>query len=123
MMGGGHNELRAIAIDFILALSLIWSVALAASFTHSRAHAERLPAMGLLRSGDSDAGTIEEARVGSVYAARRASAAARQGVSDPELAPLSLSLALAALVAFNLAFWRHLRRAYASPRRGRWRRS
>ena len=25
----------------------------------------------------------------------------------------------AAVAAFNLAFWRHLRRAYASPRRGR----
>ena len=27
------------------------------------------------------------------------------------------------IVAFNLAFYRHLRRVYASPRRGAWRRS
>ena len=33
-----------------------------------------------------------------------------------------LSLAFALLVALNLAIWRHLRRAYASPRRGVWRR-
>jgi hypothetical protein len=33
-----------------------------------------------------------------------------------------LSLAFALLAALNLAIWRHLRRAYASPRRGVWRR-
>jgi hypothetical protein len=33
-----------------------------------------------------------------------------------------LSLTVAGMAAFNLAFLRHLRRAYASPRRGVWRR-
>jgi hypothetical protein len=33
-----------------------------------------------------------------------------------------LSLAIAGITACNLAFLRHLRRAYASPRRGVWRR-
>jgi hypothetical protein len=33
-----------------------------------------------------------------------------------------LSVAFAGLLAGNLAFWRHLRRAYASPRRSVWRR-
>ena len=33
-----------------------------------------------------------------------------------------LSLAVASITACNLAFLRHLRRAYASPRRGVWRR-
>lgn len=32
---------------------------------------------------------------------------------------LILSVTFSSLVAFNLAFWRHLRRAYASPRRRR----
>jgi hypothetical protein len=36
---------------------------------------------------------------------------------------LLLSLVLATLTAFNLAVWRHLRRVYASPRRGSWGRS
>jgi hypothetical protein len=34
-----------------------------------------------------------------------------------------LSIAVASMAAFNLAFLRHLRRAYASPRRGVWRRA
>jgi hypothetical protein len=32
------------------------------------------------------------------------------------------SLTVATIAALDLAFWRHLRRAYASPRRGVWRR-
>jgi hypothetical protein len=35
---------------------------------------------------------------------------------------LLFSLAVAGITACNLAFLRHLRRAYASPRRGVWRR-
>ena len=35
---------------------------------------------------------------------------------------LLLSLTVAVMAAFNLAFLRHLRRVYASPRRGVWRR-
>jgi hypothetical protein len=31
-------------------------------------------------------------------------------------------VAFALLAVLNLAIWRHLRRAYASPRRGVWRR-
>ncbi len=33
-----------------------------------------------------------------------------------------LAVVFSSLVAFNLAFYRHLRRVYASPRRGAWRR-
>jgi hypothetical protein len=35
---------------------------------------------------------------------------------------LTLGLVFSAMVAFNLAFLRHLRRVYASPRQGAWRR-
>lgn len=48
-------------------------------------------------------------RVGPARAGRR-----------EELFILGLSFAL--MFAFNLAIWRHLRRVYASPRRGAWRR-
>jgi hypothetical protein len=34
-----------------------------------------------------------------------------------------LGLVFSSMVAFNLAFLRHLRRVYASPRQGAWRRS
>ena len=33
------------------------------------------------------------------------------------------SLTVATIAALDLAFWRHLRRVYASPRRGVWRRA
>jgi hypothetical protein len=33
------------------------------------------------------------------------------------------SLTVATITALDLAFWRHLRRVYASPRRGVWRRA
>ena len=35
---------------------------------------------------------------------------------------LLFSLTVASVTALDLAFWRHLRRVYASPRRGVWRR-
>lgn len=42
--------------------------------------------------------------------------------SSPASVSLLLALSFATMTALNLAFWRHLRRAYASPRRGSWRR-
>ena len=51
----------------------------------------------------------------AVHGTTRADASREQGL-------LLLSLAFAAIVACNLAFWRHLRRVYASPRRSVWRR-
>jgi hypothetical protein len=91
--------MRLIAIDFVLAFALIWASVFAVEFARSRAHAE-----GLLNTA-------------VVHAA------AELG-EDGELPPttasyLLFSLAAAAVAAFDLAFWRHLRRAYASPRRGR----
>jgi hypothetical protein len=61
-------------------------------------------------------------RAGRSLASLRAS----QHKSHPQVqrrhAVALLSLTFAGLLALNLAFWRHLRRAYASPRRGVWRR-
>ena len=91
--------MRLIAIDFVLAFALIWASVFAVEFARSRAHAE-----GLLHTA-------------VVHATADLGA-------DGELGPtavsyLLLSLAAAAVAAFDLALWRHLRRAYASPRRGR----
>ncbi len=45
------------------------------------------------------------------------------GASAANLVPLGLlSVCFSLIVAFNLAILRHLRRVYASPRRGEWRR-
>jgi hypothetical protein len=95
--------MRLIAIDFVLAFALIWASVLPVEFARSRAHAE-----GLVHTA-------------AVHAAADARVARGE---DGELGPtaasyLLLSLAAAAVAAFDLAFWRHLRRAYASPRRGR----
>jgi hypothetical protein len=111
--------LRPIVIDFVLALALIWTAALAASIGHSRAYAGRPPVIG--------AGSVRTAAGASLGglvtgAGSQASDTLHHVRTQRLQTYLLLSLAVAALVAFNLAFWRHLRRAYASPRRGTWRR-
>jgi len=96
------------AIDFVLALALIWASAFAVEFARSRAHAEGLLHAAVLRAtGDlADVGTAEDGALGPTAA-------------SPASSYLLLSVAAAAVAALNLAFVRHLRRAYASPRRGR----
>lgn len=47
----------------------------------------------------------------------------RTTVSDRQLAGMLLGIGGTAMAALNLAFFLHLRRAYASPRRGGWRRA
>ena len=59
-----------------------------------------------------------------VAALLRAPAIAADLASGPGRgsAILILGLTFSLMFAFNLALWRHLRRVYASPRRGEWRR-
>ena len=85
--------MRLIAIDFVLAFALIWASAFAVEFARSRAHAA------------------------VVHATADLGAAGELGPTAASY--LLLSLAAAAVAAFDLALWRHLRRAYASRRRGR----
>jgi hypothetical protein len=115
---GKNSGLRLILIDLVLAFVVIWTALFTVGFARSRAHAEGVSAIGAV--------------VRTMAGQHRASA----GVAEPQMAGhtlkrvgaprlptyLLLSLCVAALAAFNLAFWRHLRRAYASPRRGTWRR-
>jgi hypothetical protein len=116
---GRGRALRRGLADFILALSLFWVVALGAS-SDMRAHAVPLPSvsnhhvrsdgavpsLASMRAAESD---------GVTYGLARSSLGRRLDL-------VLLSLTFAALLAGNLAFWRHLRRAYASPRRSVWRR-
>jgi hypothetical protein len=121
MFGRGKGgELRRAAGDFMLALVLFWAIALSVSGSDNRAHAVPLPTIG------------QDARLPGVTALDPASTHAAQSsraVSALHKAPPSrdqalalLSVAFAAMAALNLAFWRHLRRVYASPRRSVWRR-
>jgi hypothetical protein len=121
MLGGaGNGELGRVIVDFVLAFALFWVVALTLSAGHGRAHAVPLPAM------DSQAIRVDMA--GSRHAGVHAVTATHTGnvfhraQASREQTYLLLSIAIAAIVAFNLAFWRHLRRVYASPRRSVWRR-
>jgi hypothetical protein len=116
---------RLIVIDFLLAFTLIWATVFTVGVARSCAHAEVLPRIeAVVRSiaGRQEAGpaaslTMRETGLPGTgsYTHDRAGTT---GVATYVL----LSLWVSALAALDLGLWRHLRRAYASPRRGTWRR-
>jgi hypothetical protein len=119
MVGHRHRNgaLRLIVIDFVLAVALIWTSVLVAGLARGRAHAAGPATAGALVQ--SLAAHAPQSQPVGVQGARYT----RERVGSSRLETyLALSLSVAALAALNLAFWRHLRRAYASPRRSRWRR-
>jgi len=117
---GRTRELRRGLADFALALAFFWAVAFAVSGSDIRAHAISLPAIGKEAILPD---TAALSRVGIKAAEpRHALHGIRKAQAGQEHALTLLSLAFAAIVACNLAFWRHLRRVYASPRRSTWRR-
>jgi hypothetical protein len=105
--------------DFVLALCLFWGAVLVVSDV--RAHGvslQTLRSSPLAHPGDGDP---RHASIRSVEP--RTFAHSLQGArADGGMDFVLLSVAFAALAAGNLAFWRHLRRVYASPRRSVWRR-
>ena len=113
----GSGELRRIGADFAFAFVLLCAATIALGASHSRAHAVPLPAIDsqAILEGSSLPGL-------QTVAARGAAPRVHQVHASRPQAQLLLSLAFAAIMAFNLAFWRHLRRVYASPRRNVWRR-
>ena len=116
----GHVKrvaLRRAAVDFTLALTLFWVLTFAlSSHDGSKAHAIPLFADNLAPQATAPEPVSRLTLLSFEPRASRSSAPSeRQSLG-------LLSLAFALLAAFNLAIWRHLRRAYASPRRGVWRR-
>jgi hypothetical protein len=79
-----------------------------------------LPAIGQ-DARAPDTATLSWTSTHSAQSSRTAGAAHRAETGREQALAL-LSLAFAAIAALNLAFWRHLRRVYASPRRSVWRR-
>lgn len=116
-MRRGNLRMRRGAADFITALALFWAVALFTSAQHAPAHAVPLPvlAKNLVQSG-------EAAQPASLGTPAAAGSGIRYASDNRGQTLVLLGIALAGLIAANLAFLRHLRRAYASPRRGGWRR-
>jgi hypothetical protein len=112
MRGESSGGVRRWLADFAFALSLFWAVIFTATFAHTHAHA--LPALA------------RQAAVSAPLASQAAARPDRPFEARPQARPrhalLLFSLAFAAMAAFNLAIWRHLRRVYASQRRSGWRR-
>jgi hypothetical protein len=118
MLGLGKNgSLRRLGADFALAFILFWTVALSLGAGHTRAYAVSLPAL-------AKEAILPDSPLSSPasFRADQPSQAVHKAQTSPGQARVLLSVAFAAIIAFNLGFWRHLRRVYASPRRSRWRR-
>lgn len=114
---GKRSELRRAIADFAIALALFWSIALGNGVNIDRAHAVPLPEFMAQRLAEpAAAGRPLVGAPSLIISESPAAYAARQQ------SLVLASIAFAAIVACNLAFWRHLRRAYASPRRRVWRR-
>lgn len=104
--------------DFTFALSLFWLAVLACGGAQNHAHAIPLPTRG--------AATAEHPAALDLHAWGHAAQVElrvlRASRDDHTRTLILLSVAFAGLAASNLAFLRHLRRVYASPRRSVWRR-
>ena len=119
LRGGGNDWLRRGIADFGIAMALFWTVAFFVNGDHSRAHAVAAPRIGeetILNAAITAPASWQGAVDG------RAMSRSRRSDFDQRQALALLSVAFAAIIASNLAFWRHLRRVYASPRRSVWRR-
>jgi hypothetical protein len=111
-----NHWLRRSIADFAMAIALFWAVAFYVHGAHNRAHAVTVPKTG----GEA---MMSVAVTHTNWPGAPESRAARRQSSvdlDQRQAMILLSFAFAVIVAVNLAFLRHLRRAYASPRRSGW---
>ena len=116
---GGNDWLRHGIADFAVAMVLFWAVTLYVHGAHNRAHAVGAPRIGqetILNAA------IPAPASWQAWAVTDQAPATRGRDFDQRQALALLSVAFASIVALNLAFWRHLRRVYASPRRRVWRR-
>ena len=116
---GGVRELRRWLVEFVVVLALFWVAVFAVNGSDIRAHAISLPAIAESILLDAAAPNHVGPQADQVRHVVHSTAKTKVGGAQ-EL--ILLSLAFAAIVACNLAFWRHLRRVYASPRRSVWRR-
>ena len=120
-LAGKKHELGRWITDFALAFVLFWVVASTFGGHHSRAYAVSLPDLAKQAILPAPASSSAQA----IFRSDRPETSGQifhKAQTNPEHARLLLSLAVAALAAINLGFWRHLRRVYASPRRSVWRR-
>jgi hypothetical protein len=117
--GAGSRVLRRGLADFLLVFALFWALAAAIGVNQDKAFAVQLPTdinHAIMRdvAGPNPA-SFHVPGTTAMYLPQEDPAQRLRNL-------LLLSFAVAGMAAFNLAFWRHLRRAYASPRRSVWRR-
>jgi hypothetical protein len=104
--------------DFGVALALFWFAAF--SFGGPQNHAQAIPLpIRTTAAADRPAALNVHSWGHAAQVELRVLRESREGYTR---SLVLLSAAFAGLVASNLAFLRHLRRVYASPRRGVWRR-
>ena len=121
MLGTGKKVgLRRWVGDFALAFTLFWAVALSFGAGQSPAYAVSLPA--LAKEAIAPDSTLSRPASLRADGPSQAVQSIHRAQTSPGQARVLLSVAFALIVAINLGFWRHLRRVYASPRRGVWRR-
>jgi hypothetical protein len=121
MRVGSHTLGRGLArwlTDFALALSLFWFAVFAFGGPHNHAHAIPLP---MRASAPAEHPTALNVHPWG-HAAQLELRFMRESQEPYTRSLILVSTAFAGLAACNLAFLRHLRRVYASPRRGVWRR-
>ena len=104
--------------DFSLALSLFWFGVFAFGGPQNQAHAVPLPTRAAAVADHPNALSLHAWG----HAAQVEFRVLRESRQDHTRTLILLSLTFAGLAACNLGFLRHLRRAYASPRRSVWRR-
>jgi hypothetical protein len=108
-----NHWLRRGIADFAMAMALFWAVAFYVHGAHNRAHAVTLP-----KTGGQAMMSVSVTHANWPGAPEGRAAGRQPSVAlDQRQAMILLSVAFAVIVAVNLAFLRHLRRAYASPRR------
>ena len=104
--------------DFSVALSLFWFGLFAFGGVQNHAHAVPLPPRAATAADHPNALNLHAWGHATQVELR----VLRESHQDHTRTLILLSVAFAGLAASNLAFLRHLRRAYASPRRSVWRR-
>jgi K+-transporting ATPase c subunit len=110
-----HSRIVRSVRDFLTGLGLFALILTGSSYLPNRAATDRVP---IFTSHAQASSAYDYTQINTVIEARpdakTAATEARQG--EERRNKVTLALVFASLVAFNLAFLRHLRRVYASPR-------
>lgn len=114
---GQSRELRLCLRDFVLSLIVFLAIFAMPSGSQTNWAPPKAAAadITLAQAVETTPGAVSESTF--VLATRQPG---HSGNAERTRAMILLGLTFSLLLSFNLAIWRHLRREYASPRRGMW---